>query len=257
MPNSYNGIEMLIIEAARQLKDKEIVFAGVGLPIMAVGVAKQVYNKDITIICESGTIDTFPSRLILSVADLIMAQNSSAIYTVNEVFSYILQGGHIDVGLLGGAQVDKFGNLNSTVIGDYIYPNVRMPGSGGACEIASLAYRTIILMPQNLRRFVNKVDFITSPGHLSNINSRKKKVSYGGGPFAVVSDLGVYNFNSSTKEMYLKAKHQNVPLNLIYDNTGWPLNVAHDLHETALPSREELDFIRKLDPAGIFLGKAG
>lgn len=256
MTETYNGVEMLIIEAARHLKEKDIVFAGVGLPLLAVAVAKQFYCKELTIVCESGVVDAKPTRLSLSVADPYLARNSAAVLTVNEVFSYILQGGRISVALLGGAQVDRYGNINSTVIGDYVFPNVRLPGSGGACEIAFSAARTIILMPQNVRRFVDNVDFITSSGHLKNLKVRFSRASSRRkGPVAVISDLGVYSFEEESKEMILAKYHKNVDMNYISENTGWPLKVKSDVIETKPPDKEELEYLRQLDPQRIFLGK--
>ena len=246
-----------MVEAARQLEDGAVVFAGVGLPIMAVGVAKQVQRKGITILCESGTVDTVPTRLTLSVADPSRVRSSAILFSVNEVFSYVLQGGRVDIGLLGGAQVDRYGNVNSTVIGDYLSPRLRMPGSGGACEIASNADRTIIMMPQDTRRFVARVDFVTSPGHVVNGRPRRELGLRGNGPYAVISDLGLYRFDESSKEMYLAARHAGVEQDTISKNTAWDLKVAAEVQETAPQTPEELDYIRRLDPDRIFLGRAG
>jgi glutaconate CoA-transferase subunit B len=250
----YNGIEMLLVEAARQVKNGELVFAGVGLPIMAMAVAKKFYAPDITIICESGIIDTMPTRLALSIADPSLVIKSAAILTPNEIFSFFLQNGRVDIGVLGGAQVDRRGNVNSTVIGPYEKPKLRMPGSGGACEIASNAKETLLLMPQSKRRFREHVDFITSPGHM-NDNPEAKKHIRGNGPRAVVSDLGLYKFYGG--EMTLEGLFGGITMEQIKDNTDWDLRCAKTVVELQPPSQDELDFIHALDPHGIFLGKSG
>jgi glutaconate CoA-transferase subunit B len=250
----YNGIEMLLVQAARQVKKGEVIFAGVGLPIVAMAVAKKFYVPDITIICESGIVDTAPTRLALSIADPSLAMNCTAIMTPHEIFTYFLQGGRVDVGVLGGAQLDRWGNVNSTVIGSYDAPKLRMPGSGGACEIASNARSIMLLMPQTRRRFVEKVDFITSPGYMPDAPDTKQHIS-GGGPQTVVSDLGLFAFEN--QEMILTGLFEGVSPEQIKENTSWALQCAQTLHNLPPPTMEELDFIRMLDPQGIFLGKAG
>jgi len=250
-----NGIEMLIVQAARQIKDHEVVFAGVGLPIIAMAVAKKFYAPHITIVCESGIVDTMPDRLALSIADPSLVKNCTSLFSVNEIFSFFLQGGRIDVGVLSGAQVDRYGNLNSTVIGPYDQPKLRMPGSGGACEIASNAKETLIIIPQGLRRFPDKVDFVTSPGHVQDPDVKKN--IRGNGPRAVVTDLGLYRFGKEDKEMYLAGIYAGVTVDKVKENTGWDLKVADRVEELAPPSEDEISFIRNLDPEGIFLGKKG
>ncbi|GHV47166.1 3-oxoadipate--succinyl-CoA transferase subunit B [Synergistales bacterium] len=248
----YNGIEMLLVQAARQVKKGELVFAGVGLPIMAMAVAKKFYVSDITIICESGIVDTMPTRLTMSIADPSLAMNCTAILTPMEIFSYFLQSGRVDVGVLGGAQVDRFGNVNSTVIGPYEKPKLRMPGSGGACEIASNAKEIMIMIPQSKRRFMEKVDFITSPGHMPDKPEVKKNIR-GGGPRCVVSDLGLFEFEN--QEMMLTGLFEGITVERIKENTGWELRCIQELKKLQPPSQAELDFIRSLDPQGVFLGK--
>ena len=250
----YNGIEMLLVQAARQVRKEEVVFAGVGLPIMAMAVAKKFYIPDITIICESGIVDTMPTRLAMSIADPSLVMNCTTILTPNEIFSYFLQRGRIDVGVLGGAQVDRYGNINSTVIGPYKAPKLRMPGSGGACEIASNAKEIMILMPQSKRRFVEKVDFITSPGYMPGKPEIKKHIR-GKGPRALISDLGLFEFQD--EEMLLTGLFEGISKEQVKENVGWDLHCAENSLKLPIPSQEELDFIRTLDPQGIFLGKTG
>ncbi|GHS99991.1 CoA transferase subunit B [Synergistales bacterium] len=250
----YNGIEMLLVQAARQVKKGELVFAGVGLPIIAMAVAKKFYFSDITIICESGIVDTTPTRLAMSIADPSLAMNCTAIMTPGEIFSYFLQGGRVDVGVLGGAQVDRFGNVNSTVIGPYEKPKLRMPGSGGACEIASNAKEIMLVMPQSKRRFMEKVDFITSPGHMPDKPEVKKSIR-GRGPRCIVSDLGLFEFED--REAILTGIFEGITAERVKENTSWELRCTRELKKLQPPCQAELDFIRSLDPRGIFLGKVG
>lgn len=251
---SRAGIERMIVEAARRVEPGSLVFAGVGIPVIAMAVAKKFYHQDITILCEAGVVDTMPSQLALSIADPSLVRSSKGLFTPNEIFSYFLQGGLIDVGVIGGAQVDRYGNVNSTVIGSYDSPKVRMPGSGGACEIASNSKSTMIITPQGKRRFVEKVDFITSPGH---VPQRADGTLIGGGPKYCVTDLGLYAFDEDSKEMYLMGLYEGVTIEDIKENTGWDIRIAEDLQLLAAPTQEEIDFISQLDPKGIFLGKAG
>ncbi len=250
-----NGIEMLVVETARQIRAGETVFAGVGLPIMAMAIAKKFYHRDITILCESGIVDTMPTRLAMSIADPSLAENCVGIFSPNEIFSFFLQGGRIDVGVLGGAQIDRYGNVNSTVIGPYAQPKLRMPGSGGACEIASNAKSTIIVMPQSKRRFVDRVDFVTSPGHVTCPETRRN--IRGGGPRAAVSDLGLYRFSEEDGEMVLAGLFGGVSLDDVREKTGWEMKCPETVARIEPPTAEEIEFIHSLDPQGIFLGKVG
>jgi glutaconate CoA-transferase subunit B len=172
-----------------------------------------------------------------------------------EVFNYYLQGGLIDVGFLGGAQVDRFGNINSTVIGDYEHPKVRLPGSGGACEIAIHAKKIIMVLKQSKKSFPEKIDFITSPGFLDQTNRRKKYNMPGKGPALVITDFGVYNFSPRTHEMVLIEIHPESTLQQVRDNIGWEVKASPRLRTTAPPTADELQIIReKLDPERIHLG---
>lgn len=252
---SKAGIQNLVVEAARNICSNEIVFAGVGLPIMAMAVAKKFYQPKITIVCESGVVDTMPTKLALSISDPSLVNNCAGLFTPNEIFSFFLQSGRIDVGIIGGAQIDRYGNVNSTVIGTYDTPKLRMPGSGGACEIASNSKSTIILMPQSQRRFVKKVDFVTSPGHIQLVADGQKL--RGNGPRAVITDMGAYAFDKDTKEMYLEGIFSDVSIDDICANTGWPISISRDIRLIKSPEKEEIAFINALDPDGIFLGKLG
>ena len=251
---SRAGIERMLSEAARHIPAGSLVFAGVGMPVIAMALAKRFHHSDITILCESGVVDTVPTGLTLSISDPSLVDHCSALFTPNEIFSFFLQRGRIDVGVIGGAQVDRFGNVNSTVIGAYGHPKVRMPGSGGACEIASNSRSTLIITPQSRRRFVEQVDFITSPGH---VPARRNGLLKGGGPRYCVTDLGLYGFDPDDGEMILLGLYDGVTLDMVRENTGWEIRVSDSLQTLGAPTQAEIDYISRLDPQGIFLGKSG
>jgi len=196
-----------------------------------------------------------PTRLPLSIGDPCLVSGAQSVCSMFEVFSLYLQAGRIDVGFLEGAQIDKFGNINSTVIGDYRTPKVRLPGSGGACEIASLAKRILIITRHERRTFPEKIDFVTSPGFLGGKWEREQLKLEGGGPNAVITDLGVLRFDKETGEMILESIHPGVKLEDVKKNTGWDLKISKDLKITKEPSEEELLILRQLDPRRIYLGK--
>ncbi|GIW05932.1 MAG: 3-oxoadipate--succinyl-CoA transferase subunit B [Dehalococcoidia bacterium] len=251
----YTRAEMMVVAAARELRDRDVVFVGVGIPTLATILAKRTHAPNLWLLTESGIVGAMPTRLPLSIADPCLVTGTQAIVSTVELFSLYLQRGWIDVGFLGGAQVDRFGNINSTVIGPYEKPAVRFPGSGGACEIASLSKRTMIIMPQGKRRFVEKLDFLTTPGYLTGGDARQRAGLLGGGPSVVVTDLGLFRFDPVTKEMYLATVHRGVTVDQVRENTGWDLRVAEDLQVTPDPSEEELRVVRELDPTAHFLSR--
>jgi glutaconate CoA-transferase subunit B len=203
-------------------------------------------------IFESGVIDARPSRLVLTMGDPALATNAAMLVDMPDIFGLTLQRGLVDIGFLGAAQVDKRGNLNSSVVGDYSNPKVRLPGSGGACETASLAKRFVVIMPHERRRIVEKVDFVTSPG---NIEGRREKGIRGGGPDAVITTLGICRFDERG-DMQVESIHPGVSKEEIEKNTGWPIRFAKQVKETEPPSREQLEILRnELDPKRILLGK--
>ncbi|MEW6080700.1 MAG: CoA-transferase [Bacillota bacterium] len=246
--------EMMIVAAARMLRDNERAFIGIGQPNLAANLAKRLYAPGLVMIYEAGVIGADPLRLPLSIGDPCLVSGALSVCSMYEVFSLYLQRGLIDVGFLGAAQVDRFGNLNSTVIGDYHNPKVRLAGSGGACDIAILSRRTLILIPHSPRRFPERVDFITSPGYLGH-RSQREALGISGGPEAVITNLGVMKFDE-TGEMYLAALHSGVSVTEVKENTGWDLKVSRNLEENAPPTPEELRVLREeLDPHRIYLGK--
>ncbi len=247
----YTATEMMIAVAARQLEGERVCFVGVGPPNIACNLAKRTVAPDLQLVYEAGVFGAEPARLPLSIGDPTLVTGALSVTSMFELFAYYLQRGLIDVGFLAGAQIDRFGNLNTTVIGEYGAPKVRLPGSGGACEIAINARKVFVLMPQSRRSFVERLDFRTSPGHLAGAGSRP--AHWGAGPTVVVTGLGVYGFDESTGEMELRSLHPGVSLEEVRDATGWDLRVAADLAETRPPTSEELRLIREeLDPAGIY-----
>lgn len=245
--------ELMVVAAAKELGDGEIIFVGIGIPMLASIFAQMTHAPNLLMLTESGVVGAAPKRLAFSIADPCLVYGTASVCSTIELFSTYLQRGRVDVGFLGGAQVDKYGNLNSTVVGPYEKPSVRFPGSGGACEIASLAKRTVIIMPQGKRRFIERVEFITSPGFVEGGTSRKDLGIPGGGPAVCVTDMGVYRFDPETKEMYLETIHPGVTVDMVKDATGWDIKIASDLRETPAPSEDELRVVRAIDPTAHFL----
>lgn len=247
--------EIMVTRAANELRNDEVVFVGIGLPNLACNLARRLQAPGLILIYESGAVGAVPSRLPLSIGDPCLVTDSISVCSMVEVFNYYLQGGLIDVGFLGGAQVDRFGNINSTVIGDYQNPKVRLPGSGGACEISIHAKKIIIILKQNKKTFPEKIDFITTPGFIDEKNQRKKYEMPGRGPAFVITDLGVYTFSEESFEMVLTEIHPpNPSIEKIKDNISWDLKISDSLKTTKPPTEEELDIIRKeLDPERIYL----
>jgi glutaconate CoA-transferase subunit B len=245
----------MAITAARELRDGEIVFVGIGLPNLAANLAKRTHAPNLIMIYEAGVIGANPTRLPLSIGDPCLVSGAKSVCSMFEVFGLYLQAGRIDVGFLEGAQIDKYGNINSTVIGDYSTPKVRLPGSGGACEISSLAKRILMITTHEKRKFPERVDFVTSPGFLGGRRERGQLKLEGGGPEAVITDLGIMKFDKETGEMVLTSVHQGVKVEEIKQNTGWDLKVSKDLETTKEPSENELLVLRQLDPTRIYLGK--
>lgn len=251
----YKRTELMAICAAREVRDGEIAFIGTGLPMLGGMLAKYTHAPHCIMVFESGVVDARPARTPLSIGDACLVPGSAMLGGLTEVFGLILQPGYVDVGFIGGAQIDRFGNLNTTVIGDYRRPKVRLPGSGGANDIGSLAKRTIIMMKQDARKFVEKVDYVTTPGWVDGPGGRDRVGLPRGGPSVVITDLGVYRFADDTKEMYLESHHPGVSIDDIRMNVSWDLRIAPRVRETKPPTKRELRVLRtKCDPQGLFLG---
>ena len=250
MSQPWTANEMMIVASARQLERERVCFVGVGPPNIAVNLAKRTVNPALELVYESGVFGANPARLPLSIGDPTLATGATAITSMFELFAFYLQAGLIDVGFLGASQIDRYGNINTTVIGDYARPKVRLPGSGGACEIAINARKVFVIMPQANRSFVDGIDFTTSPGFLAG----KRPLGWiGKGPSVVVTQLGVYGFDEGSGEMELRSLHPGVDLGQVREATSWDLRVADDLAETPAPTKEELGIIREqLDPEGVY-----
>jgi glutaconate CoA-transferase, subunit B len=250
----WSASEMLVVAGARALQGRRVCFVGIGLPNIAVALAQRTVAPDIELIYESGVYGARPARLPLSIGDPCLVTGATAAMSMVELFQLYLQGGLVDVGFLGAAQLDRFGNINTTVIGDYHHPKVRLPGSGGACEIAINAGEVFILMRQSARSFVERIDFRTSPGNLGGAALRAAQGWQGRGPSVVVTDLGRYGFDQDTGEMRLEAVHPGVTVEDVRAATGWDLKVAGELATTPDPTAEELRLVREeLDPDGVYV----
>lgn len=244
--------EMMAAAAARELVDGQVVFVGIGLPNLACNLARRLQAPDLLLIYESGAVGAVPERLPVSIGDPALVTDSLAVASMPEVFYYYLQGGRIDVGFLQGAQIDRWGNLNTTVIGDYAAPRVRLPGSGGACEIALHAHEILLLAEQSPKTFPERLDFRTSPGFLEGGDARRRAGYRGGGPRRLITDLGCYDFEEG--EMTLVALHPGASVDEVRATLGWEVRVAPDLGTTAVPSAEELRLLREvLDPERLYL----
>jgi len=237
---------MMTIAAARRLANGMVCLVGIGLPSAAANLARRTHAPEVVLIYESGTIGAKPDVLPLSIGDGELADYADTVVSVPELFAYWLQGGRVDVGFLGAAQIDRFGNLNSTVIGDYASPRVRLPGAGGAPEIASNAKEVWIVIEQSPRSFVERLDFVTSVGHLAGGDARARSGARGRGPTAVITDLGVLTPDPGTGELALTAIHPGVEVGAVRAATGWELKVAEPLAVTAAPSTLELTTLRDL-----------
>lgn len=241
---SYTSGEIMSVVASRQLRDGQVCFVGIGLPSEAANLARLTHAPNVILIYESGTIATRPEVLPLSIGDGELAEQADLVVSVPEIFAYWLQAGRVDVGFLGAAQIDRYGNLNSTVIGDYDDPKVRLPGAGGAPEIASSAGEVIVMLRHSARTFVPAVDFITSYGFGRDGEGREGH--RGAGPAVVITDLGVLRPDPRDHELELVAIHPGVEVEQVKESTGWPLRVSEDLAITDAPTAEELRVLRDL-----------
>ncbi|TWH20014.1 glutaconate CoA-transferase subunit B [Prauserella rugosa] len=246
----WTADEMMSIAAARALQNGTRCFVGIGLPSTAANVARRTHAPDLVLIYESGTLGSKPDVLPSSIGDGVLAETADAVISVPEVFNYWLQPGRIDVGFLGAAQLDRFGNINTTVIGDdYADPKVRLPGAGGAPEIAASCGEVFVVVRQSTRSFVEQVDFVTSVGHGSGKGDRQRWGLPGAGPTLVITDLGILRPDPDTAELVLTQLHPGVEVDDVRAATGWDLKVAPDVGRTAAPTPEELSTLRTLKEA--------
>lgn len=250
MSVDFSADEMMCVAAARALADRRSCFVGIGLPSKAANLACRVHAKDLVLVYESGTLGTRPRRLPLSIGDGDLAEMADAVVSVPEVFNYWLQPGRIDVGFLGAAQLDRYGNLNTTIVGNrYEHPKVRLPGAGGAPEIAASCGEVIVIMRQSPRTFVERVDFVTSVGYGRGPGDRERLGLRGKGPVLVITDLGVLRPDPDTCELTLYEVHPGVDPARVSAATGWELALASEVTTTPPPTEEELVALRALEAA--------
>jgi glutaconate CoA-transferase, subunit B len=244
---SWTADEMMTVAASRALRDEARCFVGIGLPSTAANLARRTHAPGLVLVYESGTIGAKPDRLPLSIGDGVLAETADAVVSVPEMFNYWLQPGRIGVGFLGAAQIDRYGNINTTVIGaDYDNPRVRLPGAGGAPEIAASCGEVIVVVRQSTRTFVDRVDFITSVGHGRGPGDRERLGLRGRGPVLVITDLGVLEPDPGDRELTLTRLHPGVTAEQAVAATGWPLRIAADLSTTDEPTEAELAVLREL-----------
>lgn len=244
--SDFTPNEMMTIAAARSLTNEDVCFVGIGAPSAACNVARLTHAPDITLIYESGTVGTKPDVLPLSIGDGELCDTALFTVSVPEMFRYWLQGGHVTTGFLGGAQIDRFANLNTTVVGDYDQPKVRLPGGGGAPEIASNCGQIFITMALSKRGFVEKLPFITSMGHGEGGNHRERLGLTTKGPTRVITDLCILEPDETTKELTVTSIHQGVRREQIVENCGWDIRFADHVVETPVPTENELRVLRDI-----------
>jgi len=243
---NWTAEEMMTVAAARALVGRRSCFVGIGIPSTAANLARRLHAPDLVLVYESGAIGAKPGRLPLSIGDGELAETADAVVSVPEIFNYWLQPGRIDVGFLSAAQLDRFGNLNTTVIGDYRRPTVRLPGSGGAPEIAASCREVFLMIRQSRRTFVEELDFVTSVGYATGGDTRERLGLRGRGPVLLVTDLGVLEPDPVTRELTLTRVHPGVEVGDVRAATGWDLAVADDLAGTEPPTDRELETLRRL-----------
>lgn len=242
----YTSDEMMTVAAARMLRNGAVCFVGIGLPSTAANLARLLHAPDAVLIYESGPIGAKPAVLPLSIGDGILADTADTVVSTPEIFRYWLQGERIDVGFLGAAQMDRFANINTTVIGDYRRPTVRLPGAGGAPEISGSAGEVLVVVKQSRRSFVEKLDFITSAGFLTGGDARERAGIRGRGPVAVITDLCILRPDGRSRELAVSSIHPGVSREQIGANTGWEVHFSSECCETQPPSSEELIVLRDL-----------
>jgi len=253
----YSPAELMIVNAARLLKDGDVVFVGVGQPNLACNLAKRTHAPNLVMIYEAGVIGAEPARLPLSIGDPTLVSGALSVVSMYDIFSNYLQRGNVDVGFMGGAQIDKYGNINATVIGGYDHPKVRLPGSGGSQEIAAWANRCYIMTPHQKRRFPERVEFITSAGYIDGRGAREARGLRGRGMVGVVTDVGMMEPDEAG-EMNLVALHPGKTIEEAKANTGWDLKIAAEVKTTEQVTKKELKILRdQLDPRGIYLKGGG
>jgi glutaconate CoA-transferase subunit B len=252
---TYTSTELLACVASHMLEDKKSVFVGTGLPMIAGLLAQRTHAPNLLIIFEAGGVGPRVPVLPISVGDSRTFYRAVAATSMHDVMS-ACQAGHVDFGFLGGAMLDAYGNINTTVIGDWAHPSVRLPGSGGACDLGSLCHHTLIIIRQDKRKFVKKVDFITTPGYLDGPGARERAgLPAGSGPYRVITQIGVYDFDEATRRMRLKALHPGKTVNDVRENSSFDILIPERIEATAPPTPDEQRLLHEIDPAGMIIGK--
>jgi glutaconate CoA-transferase, subunit B len=253
--NGYSMDEIMTIATSKYMRDRDTLFIGTGLPMVAAYLAKATHAPSSALLFESGVLDPEPKRIAKAVGDPRLVSTARRVSGMVDSL-LILHGGRVDLGVLGCAQVDRFGNINTTAVGPggYASPSTRLPGSGGANDIASMAKNFVIVTRHNKRTFVEKLDYLTTPGFLTGPGARERAGLRGGGPVAVVTDKCVLEFDGETREMFLKSVHPGVSVDDVQQATGFQLVVPDDVPDTAAPTPEELHILRtRIDPEGVYL----
>lgn len=252
---NYTTSELMVVAAAREIADHDVVFVGMRLPMLAFAVAKRTHAPNAVGFYECGIVRDFPVEdLLFTMGDTPNIIDSQWCTSTNHLM-YLMQQGNVDAGFIGGAEIDKFGNVNTSYIGSYDNPTVKLPGSGGAADIAALSKKLLVIMNHEKRRLREKVDYITSPGYGNGANWREEEGLPRGGVETLITTLGTMKPNAETKEMELYSVHPGITLETVHENTGWELKHSVDLKETEPPIQDELDVIRSIDKVGFWTGK--
>jgi len=254
--DEFSTLELMAVCGSRQIRNGDVVFIGTGLPLISAMLAKKTHAPRAKIVYEAGFIDSNAKDIALSIADSRLGYQAAAAIGLIETLGLMLQGGHVDVGFVGAAQIDEFGNINTTYIGSFDRPTVRLPGSGGGNDIISSAKRIVVIMTHEKRKMVRKLDYLTSPGFLDGPGAREKAGLLGGGPSLVVTNLCQMDFDPETKRMRLATIHPGVTVQQVVENSGFVLIVPKSVPETELPAHEELRLLREIDPTGIYIPRA-
>lgn len=255
-PEEFNTLELMAVCGSKQIKNGEVVFIGTGLPLISAMLAKKTHAPGAKIVYEAGFIDSNAKEIALSIADSRLGYRASGAIGLIETLGLMLQGGHVDVGFVGAAQIDEYGNINTTYIGSFEKPTVRLPGSGGGNDIISSAKRIVVIMTHEKRKMVKKLDYLTSPGFLDGPNAREKAGLRGGGPSLVVTNLCQMDFDPETKRMRLSTVHPGVSVEQVTECTSFDLIVPKNVPSTESPTCEELALLRAIDPNGIYIPRS-
>jgi glutaconate CoA-transferase subunit B len=254
-PEEFSTLELMAVCGSRAIQNGDVVFIGTGLPMVAALLAKRTHAPGAKIVFEAGFIDSNAKDIALSIADSRLGYRASGAIGLIETLGLMLQGGHVDVGFVGAAQIDKYGNINTTYIGPFAKPAVRLPGSGGGNDIVSSAKRIVVIMTHEKRKMVNRLDYLTSPGFLTGLGAREKAGLLGGGPSLVVTNLCQMDFDPETKCMRLATVHPGVSAQQVIESTEFEIIVPSKVPSTDCPNREELRLLRAIDPDGIYIPK--